>query len=97
MIGPAEAQPYSASWWEKQSHEQLQEFIRVGFSGGTQYDGAHRELERRSQEAARRAREAAAMRIQNRKDRAGHLALAAAIVSVIAAIGSAVWVLVVGK
>ena len=93
MNGSAETQPYSASWWQSQSHEQLQEFIRRGFSGGEQYDGAHRELERRARENARRINDAAAARIQQRKEHAGRIALGAAIVSVIAAIGSAAWML----
>ena len=93
MGGSTEAQPYTASWWKDQTHEHLQELIRTGFSGGEQYQGAHRELERRAKEAAQRANAAAAARIKDRADRAGRIAFSAALVSVIAAIGSAAWVL----
>ena len=93
MSGSIEAQFCSASWWESQTHEQLQEFIRTGFSGGEQYEGAHRELERRARDAARRANDAAAARRKDREDRAGRIAFGAALVSLIAAIGSAAWVL----
>ena len=93
MGGSTEAQPYSASWWENQTPDQLQEFIRTGFSGGEQYQGAHRELERRAKEATQRANDAAAARIKDRANRAGRIAFSAALVSLIAAIGSAAWVL----
>ena len=93
MIGSTEARPYSESWWAGQTHEQLQEFIRIGYSGGEHYDGAHRELERRAKEAVRHANDAAAARLKDREDRAGRIALSAALVSLISAIGSAVWML----
>ena len=93
MNGPAEMQPHSTAWWESQTHQQLQDLIRIGYSGGEQYEGAHRELERRAKDAARRASQAAAARQKDREDRAGRIAFGAALVSLIAAIGSAAWVL----
>lgn len=93
MSGSTDLEHRTASWWQSQTREQLQEYVRTGFNGGEQFEGAQRELERRAKESTQRLNDASAARIKERQDKAGRIALGAAMVSLIAAIGSAAWVL----
>lgn len=93
MNTPSETQvAYPASWWESQSADQLQEYVRAGFMSGEMFVGAQCELERRAREAARQLDEAAEEEVQHFFDLRDRVALAAAIVSVLAAIAALVWV-----
>lgn len=94
MIGQNDAPvAYPESWWESRTGEQLQELLRAGFIGGELYDGAQRELERRARESSRVAEQAAEDRRRQRIDQGNRIALAAAIVSFLTAIGAVLWLL----
>ena len=82
---------YPASWWESRSSEQLQDFVRGGFVSGDMYYGAQRELERRARESKRLVDEAATDAIQHRVNQGNQIALAAAAVSFVAALGALAW------
>ena len=82
---------YPASWWESRTAEQLQEFVRAGFMSGEMFDGAQRELERRARESARQVAEATEQEIQHRLDEGNRIALVAAVISFVAAIGAMLW------
>lgn len=86
---------YPASWWESRTKEQLQDFLRAGFISGDLYDGAQRELERRARESMRLVEEAARGAIEQRVKQGNHIALGAAGVSFIAALGALAWMLFV--
>jgi hypothetical protein len=74
--------------WETRTQEELQSLIRAGFSAGEQYDLAVREIERRGREETRRAEQAAADEIEHRVEGVSRVALTAAIISLLAAVGA---------
>jgi hypothetical protein len=93
MNTPSETQfAYPASWWESQSADQLQEYVRAGFMSGEMFVGAQRELERRARESARQLDQAAEEEVQHFFDLRDRVALGAAILSVLAAIAALIWV-----
>lgn len=93
MSTPSETQvAYPASWWESQSADQLQEYVRAGFISGEMFVGAQRELERRARESARQLDEAAEEEAQHFIDQRDRVALGAAIISLLVAIAALIWV-----
>ncbi len=94
MSGQTETEvAYPASWWESRTSDQLQDFVRAGFISGDLYVSAQRELERRARESARLVEKAAEEKVRHRVDEGNRVALAAAAVSFITAIGALLWLL----
>ncbi len=63
------AEPYSATWWEGRTAEELRDIINRGFSGGQAFQGAVSETERRAREETRRLRTVAAFEAERRRKR----------------------------
>jgi hypothetical protein len=53
-------EPYSTSWWQGRTPEELREIVDRGFAGGQVYHDAMVELERRGEDAMRQMRDEAA-------------------------------------
>ena len=53
-------EPYSISWWQGRTPEELRAIVDRGFGGGEGYHDAMVELERRGEDAMRRMRDEAA-------------------------------------
>jgi hypothetical protein len=61
--------PYSATWWENRTAEELRDIIKRGFAGGLTFDAAVAETERRAREMTKRLREAAVAEAEGRRKR----------------------------
>jgi hypothetical protein len=90
VVSEPPAEPYSRTWWEGRSPEQLRELVQGGFQAGTVFESAVQEIERRARELTRRARvEAAAEQARRRRLQRLSLAGIALLLAIIVAVG--VW------
>ena len=63
------AEPYSVTWWESRTAEDLRDIINRGFAGGQLFHAANAEIERRAREETRRLRDLAAAQAVSRRKR----------------------------
>lgn len=58
---------FSVAWWERRTAEELRDIIKRGFSGGSAFEGAVAEAERRARIATTALRAAAAEEAERRR------------------------------
>lgn len=63
------SEPFSVTWWEGRTAEQLRDIIKRGFAGGQVFQDAVAEAERRAREETTRLRAIAAIEAVSRKRR----------------------------